>query len=123
VAAKKGGVKFKLLLGAVNQDAYADHFATLLIYGIYNLAYRVAGGNDVINDEDSLTRVNAEAPPESSLFGAFLFGKYTADSQLSGYFKSQDNTAGSGSGYHLNFFLAEVVGNHAAKLLSISGEL
>ncbi len=123
MTAEKGDTKIKFLLGAINQDAYADYFTALLGCCVYNLAYRVAGGNDVINDEDSLTRANAEASPESSLCVTFLLGKYTADSQLSGYFKSQDDTTDSGSGYYLNSFLAEVVGNHAAKLLGIGGEL
>jgi len=80
VTAEKGDAKFELLLGAVNQDANADYFATLLGYCVYNLAYRVAGGNYVINNEHPLTRVNAEASPESSFVGAFLFRKYATNS-------------------------------------------
>jgi hypothetical protein len=123
VAAKNGDAKFYFLLGAVNQYPYADYYATLPGHCCHNLAYGVAGGEDIVNNKGSLDGVDSEAPPKSPFLSSFLLSKYASYPQLSGYFKSQDNTTSGWSGYNLNFLLPEVVGNHLAELLGIVWEL
>ncbi len=80
MTAKEGDAEFEFLLGAVNQYAYTYYQAALLGYRRHNLAHGVAGGNDIIDDENSLAWADAEASSESPLFGIFLFRKYTANS-------------------------------------------
>ena len=48
-AAEKGDAEVVFLLGAVNKHADADSFTTLLPDKCQDLAYRLAGGEDVID--------------------------------------------------------------------------
>jgi hypothetical protein len=77
VTAKKRDVKFYLLFRAVNQYPDAYYCASMPFHCRHNLVYGAAGGENVVHDEDSLAGVDAEAPPESPLFFAFLFSKYS----------------------------------------------
>jgi len=79
VATKEGDTEFHFLLRAVNQYAYADYYTPLLGYRCHHFADGAAGSEDIINNKDSLTRVNAEASLKSPFCSACLFGKYAAN--------------------------------------------
>jgi hypothetical protein len=111
------------LLGAVDQDAYADNLTVMPADQLQDLADRLAGGKYVVDDKDFLTGIDAEAPPERPFVITFPFSEYTARLHLSGYLMGEDDTAGGRSGYHINFMLGEVGANKAAKLFGVVGEL
>ena len=65
------------MLGAVYQYADADYCAPLLIHCCHNLTDRAASGKNVIDNKNSLARVNAEASPEGPFCIPDLFCEYT----------------------------------------------
>jgi len=79
VATKEGDTEFYVLLRAVNQYAYADYYTPLLDYCCHNLTDGAAGSEDIINNKNSLTRVNAKASLKSPLCSDRLFGKYATN--------------------------------------------
>jgi len=79
VATKEGDTEFHLLLRAVNQYAYADYYTPLVGYRCHHFADGVAGSEDIINNKNSFTWVNAEASPKSPFCSAYLFGKYATN--------------------------------------------
>ena len=78
MTAKEGDTKVYTMLGTVNQDPDADDYAALAFYRRHNFADGAAGGKEVINNENALTLINAEASFKSPLFLFGLFGKYTS---------------------------------------------
>jgi hypothetical protein len=79
VATKEGDTEFRLLLRAVNQYAYADYYTPLLGYCCHNFTDGVAGSEDIINNKNALTWVNAKTSPKSPFCSVYLFGKYATN--------------------------------------------
>jgi len=67
------------LLGAVNQYSDADYYSALIGYCCHNLSNGIAGGKDIIDDENSLPGVNVKASPKSSLLSALFFSEYATN--------------------------------------------
>jgi len=79
VTTKERKTELHLLLRAGNQYAYADYYTPLFGYCRHHFADGAAGGEYVINNKNSFTRVNAEASPKSPFCSACFFGKYAAN--------------------------------------------
>ena len=122
MAAKKGKAKIYFLLGAVDQYAYTYYLAPRLVDGGYDIVYGATGSEDIIDNEDALTGVDFKTSSERPS-RICLLGENTADSKLSAYFESQNNSAGGRAGYYLDVLRMEVGCNHIAKLYCVVGKL
>ena len=111
------------LLGAVDQDTYADNLTVLPADQLQDLTDRLAGGKYVVDDKDFLAGIDTEASSESPFVIIFLFGEYTARFHLPGYLVGEDDAAGGRPGYNINLMLGEVGDNQAAELFGVVGEL
>lgn len=78
MATKEGDAEFYPLLGAVNQYPDADYYPLLLGYCFHSLTDGATGGEDIINNKDSLTWFNTKISSKGPFGGAGLFGKYAA---------------------------------------------
>ncbi len=120
-ATEKGNAEIVLLFRAVNQHTDADNISALLFNKGQNLPDRLAGGKNIIHNENTLSVFHTESSFESPFFVTLFFGKEGAHTQLAGNLVRQYNAAGGWTGNHIYILVFKMLTNHFAELFSICG--
>jgi len=121
-ATEERNAQFHFLFSSVNQYTNPDDNATQFVNSVYNLSDGATSSQDIINNQDTVTRIDGKSTPKNS-FLVFFLGEHTFYAQLPSNFKGDDNATGSWSNNYLDFVFFEMLSDELAEPFGIMGVL